>query len=306
MRQKLYRCMKLISFILLFIVLFVQVNQVLKRKALNGAWNMTIKTNGFYNEVENSIEVMGFGSSHMYCTVNPLILWQKANIPSYILTSQQQPACATYYYLKEALQTQKPSIVIIELYMFSMDPPPYEEGIYHDAIDYLKFSRNKINFIKEFVPNSDQKNYFFPFLKYHSRWENLEQSDFDRTYLLQTDWLKGYVLLEDSQPQSFDHDISMIDRRLPIPEENLYYLEKITELSREYGFDLVYMVSPYGVTAEQQAVYNSIMDYANLNNIYFLDYNKLFNTIGLNSSTDFYDGGHTNILGSEKINELSC
>lgn len=301
MKQSLKIFLRCIAFLLITIIIFAGVNQALNRKAISGAWNMTIKTNGFYNEPKNHFEVMGFGSSHMYCTFNPISLWEKSGIPSYILTSQQQPPCTTYYYIKEALKTQTPKVVVVETYMFTLPPMEYNEGVYHDAIDYLKFSKNKIDFINEMVPKTERKNYLIPFLKYHSRWENLTAQDFNLDYLSQTDQYKGYVYLTKSTPQKFDLSVRNIQTKSPIHEQNLYYLNKIVELSKQYHFKLLFIASPYNVTKEEQKVFNSIKEFAKANHIDYIDFNLLLEQINLNMETDFYDSGHTNILGSNKV-----
>jgi len=271
------------------------------RKSVSGAWDMTTKTNGFYNETENRFHVMGFGSSHMYCTVNPVALWEKAGIPSYLLTSQQQPPCVTYYYIKEALKTQSPKVVLLETYMFTLPPPAtYDEGVYHDATDFLKQSKNRRDLINELVPKEDRINFHLPFLKYHTRWEELGETDFDPTYLDKRDWLKGYIFLKDAQPISVDSSIANSEVRIPIPEENLEYLNKIVELSKEYNFKLLFIAAPYNVSKEEHGVFNSISDFSAQNGIDFIDFNKLFNELHFDTQTDFYDNGHTNAYGSEK------
>lgn len=301
MRDKIKVLIRVICFMILLIFLFTKVNSVLMRKSISGAWDMTIKTNGFYNEKEDSIEVMGFGSSHMYCTVNPLVMWDEIGVPSYLLTSQQQPPCVTYYYIKEALKTQSPKVVILETYMFTLEPSQYNEGVYHDAIDFLKPSKNRRELISELVPEGERKNYYIPFLKYHTRWEELTKSDFDNSYLEKKDWLKGHVFLKDSQEIFIDEKVVNSNVRLPIPEENLMYLNKIVELSKEEGFELVFIASPYAVNEAEQGVFNSIGDYAAENGIDFLDFNRLSGEVGLNIEEDFYDIGHTNVKGSEKV-----
>lgn len=301
MREKIKVLIRVVCFIILLVFMFSKVNQVLMRKSISGAWNMTIKTNGFYNEAEDRFDVMGFGSSHMYCTVNPLALWEAEGIPSYLLTSQQQPPCVTYYYIKEALKTQTPKVVLLETYMFTFPSGNYDEGVFHDAIDFLKPSKNRIDLIKELVPKEERKNYYFPFLKYHTRWEELTDKDFDNSYLEKKDWLKGYVFLKEGKPQSIDSTIAKSEIRNPIPEENLKYLNKIVQLSKEKNFKLVFISAPYSVTEEEQGVLNSIGDFAGENGIDFIDFNKLFDDIQLDDETDFFDGGHTNAYGADKV-----
>ncbi|WP_404987702.1 hypothetical protein [Clostridium culturomicium] len=301
MKNKIKVFIRVICFIILLSFMLFKVNEVLMRKSITGEWNMTIKTNGFYNEAENRFDVMGFGSSHMYCTVNPLTIWENTGIPSYLLTSQQQPPCTTYYYIKEALKTQAPKVVLVEAYMFTLQPASYDEGVFHDAVDFLRPSKNKRDLINEMIPENERINYHIPLLKYHTRWEELEEQDFDNSYRKMKDWLKGYVFLKDSKEISVDEEVFNEDIRLPIPEENLKYLDKIIELSEEENFKLVLIASPYNVSAKEHGVFNSISDYAEEKGIDFINFNSLFNELNLNTNTDFYDSGHTNVYGAEKV-----
>lgn len=303
MKDKIKIFIRAICFILLLSFILFNVNQVLKRKSISGAWNMTIKTNGFYNEEVNKFDVIGFGSSHMYCTVNPLTIWKNTGIPTYLLTSQQQPTSATYYYIKEALKTQSPKVVLVETYMFTLPPIKNDEGVFHDAVDFLKPSKNKIDLINAMVPKSERISYYIPFLKYHTRWEELQEQDFNNNYLEKKDWLKGYVFLKNAEVINIDSSVNNYNKRLPIPEENLKYLNKIVELSKEENFKLVLIASPYGVSLEQQGVLNSIQDFSEENGIDFINFNNLFDELNLDSKTDFYDLGHTNVYGAEKVSK---
>ena len=61
----------IIGFILIFLLLLSEASSLLMHKQIEGRWNMTAKVAGFYNEEPNSFDVLFFGSSHMYCSVDP-------------------------------------------------------------------------------------------------------------------------------------------------------------------------------------------------------------------------------------------
>ena len=52
------RAIASICFILVFLVAFTEVSGILERKSLSGAWNMSVKVNGFYNEPQNTFDIL--------------------------------------------------------------------------------------------------------------------------------------------------------------------------------------------------------------------------------------------------------
>ena len=68
----------------------------------------------FYATKKDSIDVMIYGSSHAACTVDNNLLWEKAGISSFTLSSGSQPLESTYYYMKESFKYQKPKVAFVE------------------------------------------------------------------------------------------------------------------------------------------------------------------------------------------------
>lgn len=60
----------------------------------------------FYNQKENTIDVLCIGNSATYVNINPAIMWENG-IASFNLCESSQMPWNTYYYLEEALKTQK-------------------------------------------------------------------------------------------------------------------------------------------------------------------------------------------------------
>ena len=80
-----------LCFLMLFYAAFTGTSNLLMHKQVEGRWNMTAKVAGFYNEKPNSFDVMFFGSSHMYCSVDPAVIKEETGLSSYVFATQQQP-----------------------------------------------------------------------------------------------------------------------------------------------------------------------------------------------------------------------
>lgn len=298
MKIKLKKFFKGVCFFLLLSIIFIRASEILERKAINGPWNSTIKIGGFQNEPKNSLDVIAVGSSHMYCTLVPNYLYENYGIKSYVLSSQQQPIGASYHFILEALRTQKPKTVIVETLMVNNDNNYTTASIAHDAIDYLPLSLNKIRLINDIVPKENRPEYYFNIIKYHTRWSELTASDFSTKYRNQTDELKGYVKLEESIPITLK-EFSYVNEK-NISAENIEYLNKIVELSKEHNFKLIFLASPFQLTEENSQLNAAIASYANEKNVTFIDMNKKYDELDLNAKIDFYDTGHLNYSGAQK------
>ena len=71
------------------------------------------------------------------------------------------------------------------------------------------------------------------------------------------------------------------------------------ELSKEYNFQLVLWYAPYIIDEENLARLNGIKNFAEKNSIVFI--NTLNMMDELDMEQDFYDTGHVNCRGSEKV-----
>ena len=287
------RLVRFVGFLLVFCLMFSVANSIVKRKSLKSAWNTTTKISGLRLEPKNSMDVMYFGSSHMYCSINPLVLFHETGITSYTYAVQNQPLWSSYYYMKEDAYP-------IALYN---DKEYSDESVTYPTTDELPFSKNKVDLIRASVPKEERKNHYIEFLKYHGRWKELTEDDFNLHYKDKTDYLKGYVMLPDVNPQHFDMSVNEITKTQDLSKKNREYLDKVVALSKEKNFKLVLMITPYQMEANQKEVFNALQKYADEHGIDVLDYQKELPSLSLDLSEDFYDKGHVNYRGAQKLTE---
>ena len=68
------------------------------------------------------MDVLVLGSSHAFENINTGTLWDEYGMASYVLGGSRQPSLEyIYYYLKEALKTQRPELIVLEGYMLLYD-----------------------------------------------------------------------------------------------------------------------------------------------------------------------------------------
>ncbi len=301
LRKKVFSILRRVLFLALVAVLLLYTTAVFERKSLTGAWNYTLKINGFYHEEPNSFDLLAFGSSHMYCSMDPLYIYEQTGLRSYVLATQEQPVEATYYYIKEALEHQSPSLVILEAYMYLLDVYPTSEAAAHNAVDSLPLSLNKLRMIRDLNTADSKENYYFNFMKYHTRWNELTSADFDLSYRKKTDPMKGFALLSGTTPIEIGPtDYSRVEA-LPLAPAYMEYLEKTVKLIQDSGSEVLLYFAPYIYKNPQQQMRSKALhQYAQEAGLHIVDMNLSYTELGFDSKVDFYDKEHLNMLGAEK------
>lgn len=269
---------------------------------------------GFYAESENSLDVLYLGSSYMRNGISPLEIWHNYGITGYVRASSQQAPIVSYYLLKEALETQSPKVVVYEASFLintqTSETNDYDarEGKLREAIDFMKLSRTKIELAREIAENSNLSytSLLLPGYRYHERWTDLREIDFQTLDAVPYAYKGQYPALTIS---SYDiREDYMVDGSCDEPADldttTAYYVEKMQELCREHNAELILLHMPNTIWDDNR--YRIIAEYAQSHELVFLDYctNRLRAEIGFDSKTDSWDGGaHLNIIGARKVSK---
>lgn len=257
---------------------------------------------GLYRQPEESVDVLFLGSSHVHCNVDTQLLWEKYGIAAYLCTSAEQPLWNSYHYLVEALKTQKPKLIVLDMYCPSRYYEDYQEKWIDENLGGMRLSRNKYEAVKA-SSLTDRGSLFLGFMEYHSRYTELTEEDFQNfpwNHSGQALW-KGYTPL-DHHTELTEPDLSYVTGEKELTEKSEYYLKKIISLTEEEGIVLALVSAPYLPEEEDQRVYHYIERMAEENNILFLNYNttQMYREAGIDFSLDFADHTHLNEGGSEK------
>jgi hypothetical protein len=287
-------------FLIIFIILFVICSNIFVLKGNGFGSDVT----SFYNLEKNSLDIIFFGSSHSYSTFNPELIEKESGLKSYNFATQQQPIQITYYYMVEALKTQKPKYFVLESHMLTLDYDYAEEGTIRDALDKMKPSLNKFNAINAAVKNKeDRASYYINIIKYHSRYKELTTADIKEGLLQNGIDNNGYISLESKPEVMIDNKkILKQNSKKEIYYKNIEYLNKIIELAKENDIELILVKTPCQMTDETQAKVNWLVEYTKENNIDFIDYNKKIKELDIKTG-DFYDTGHLSGSGSTKVSK---
>ena len=292
------KIIKIVCFIIIFAMLFLKFEKVFNFKYGDGIYSLKC----FYEEPENSIDVLCFGSSHIFENVNTGVLWSEYGIADFNLCGSIQPVWNTYYYMKEALKTQRPKVMVVDVYGTIQT----EDYIDHSRIiknNYgLKFSKDKIESILVSSPREHWIDYLMEHSNYHNRYSEISRSDFaDHLGMTNYKNWKGFGLNTDlkifSEPKGF-----YTEETADLTDKVMKYFMKIIELSKENNIPLLLIKTPYcGITLDNQKKYNKVAEIARENRIPFINFNQYYKEIGIDFETDFADANHMNHSGNVKF-----
>lgn len=288
-----------VSFVLLLLVSFYLISTVLSIKSSHGI----DQKEGMYWQPRNSIDAVMMGTSHIHCDVNTGLLWEKYGIASYDYSGAEQPLWMTYYYLKELYKYQDPEVILLDLYAPARFKEDYQYTWISENIYGMHFSLNKLEMLSVSVEKSKIFDYFPSFLVYHSRYDDLEEEDFEN-FFWNSDHMenfKGYTPYLQQRPQMRPQVTET--RSGGLTGKSLKYLMKIINYAKKRDTKLILMVTPYIVTNEDMLTYNRIAEIAAENNLTFINFNDYCDEIGLDFQKDFNDESHLNYRGSCKFSE---
>ena len=291
---------KWIKFIILLIttgIILFLCERVLLLKSEDGIEQIE----SFYLQKENTVDVIFMGNSHTYCNINTGVLWDEYGIAGFNLGGAEQPYWNTYYYMKEALKTQKPQLIMLEISAVGINPTDYQPDNWLICNTYgMKWNANKIAALKASVFEDYFERMVIPMNSIHSRYDELTREDF--TDPNRTIANKGFDPREGVR--AFDRpDVSGVTETTAISAKSEKYLLKIIELTKAEGIPLVIFTAPYVVKEDSQKVYNYVFEIAKANQIPVVDFNQQYDEISLDFAVDMADDLHLNRAGNAKFSK---
>ena len=226
----------------------------------------------FHNLPEDSMDVIMLGSSHAQYSFCPSFFYEDTGLYSYVLGSAFQPLKISYLMLKEALKTQSPEMLILEVYTATLGDVPINENRY--VLAEYQLSGDERKEAIGYLSDDKKATYYNEFINNHNNWRNLTIDDLkeDKTSIEAT---MGYhqnsvYLPVDNYWYSFIYDE---DVDLELKQEDLDALNNIYDLCEENNIDiLLYMVPMDNVTQEIQSYRHKVWDWAKEKDIKYVDF----------------------------------
>lgn len=298
-RMRIKRCLKIIVFCSIFLILLNRIYTILSWKDTAGDYYSSVDS--FYELEKDVADVLFFGSSHCYCSVDPSVFWDKQGIASFNLAISGQDFAGTYYTLKEALKTQSPRVICMDLYYANATGYAVEGNLYRNTLPF-KISKNSYEMVDELVEDETRKNEFwFRWPIFHTRYKEIKVEDFRTDLPVYLGYFATFVTQQVGDIATYSGE-----EVNAMPEEREEWLRKIVELAKENDVEVCFFIAPYVATENELKTYRYVKNWAEEQNIPLLDMMELSDELGMNSYTDFSDPGHTNHYGAQKVSRYLC
>ena len=285
---------------ILFIVLTI-VTVFFVMRIVNGKESHT-KLDAFFREAEN-IDILFIGSSQVENGINTVQLYEEHGFAGYNLGCQGSALPESYWILKNALDYCTPKLVVIDTFLLERDDVETDslEGL-HKAIDAFPFSKTKWDAIREQVPDaSSRMEFVVPFLKYHSRWKELDRKDWD-VLIGKTDAEECFmgsrpVYQINTRAEAFP--LIDTDRKIEESTVGMEYLGKMIDLCKASDIQVLLIHLPYAAEEKYQLAANAVAPLAEAWGVPFL--NMMYVPQLINQEEDLASQTHLSSRGAYKV-----
>ena len=303
-RRKVLILLQIIAFTGIFLLLLVGISYMVRT---NG--DVKDRFSGFYAERDDTLDIVMIGSSPVPSYYAAPKLWGDMGIAMYPLASNVQRPAAMKYLVREAEKSQSPGLYIFEMRMYTMadeglrDNMAYTRGV----TDNMRYSALRGEAIRALVPEEDAEgrlSFYLDIMKYHTNWKMLLlPSEWANAAYHKKNLLKGFEFKDEVGPQPMP-ECGGAEGVAAIPAEQERCLRDLLSYLQEEGKQALFIVSPYGESAEEQRMYNYMEEIVTGTGYSFLNLNNCYEELGIVFEEDFADyGSHTNAVGAEKCTD---
>jgi hypothetical protein len=293
------RALPLVLCVFATIIVLFFLNKLLPPKYMSDIYEGAMVAE-YYNSARNH-ELIVIGDCEVYENISPITLWEDYGITSYIRGSPQQLIWQSYYLLEDTLRYEKPQAVIYSVLAMKYGAPQ-SEAYNRLTLDGMRLSTAKIGAVNASMTEGESLiSYLFPLFRFHDRWKGLALDDFRYLFEKRGVSFNGFLMRCDTKPMG----------TLPTPpklgnyalSENTWkYLDKMTQLCKENGVELILLKAPVPYPHWYPEWDAQVADYANNHGLLYINALDELDNIGIDFSTDTYDGGlHLNLAGAEKL-----
>jgi len=295
MRQKRKESVFVAAFLLTALLLW-QLTAAILRPA-HTSYGSTWKA--YRCEPRNSIDVLFLGSSYAYCDWNPGIMYAESGLTGYVMGGSEQTPGITYYYLREALRTQTPSVVIME--GSSLLFQRYQNYTQVN-VGYMPWGMNRLGAILNASERELWTGLFLDLWFYHDRWRELTLSDIKQALTPPAaDNDKGHTAVDHVFTDVGDGPIHReMDLTQPDYEANLRDFGKIAQVCRKAGIPFYVTINPTYSRYDPDVYARLEADiHAQAPEVRFYNWSEDFAGKGLSLTEHLYDGWHLNQEGAK-------
>lgn len=285
-------------------------------------------TSEFYREKE-PLDLIVFGSSTVYNAIVPSMIKEDMGINSYLRANASQTLWQSYYLLEDALISEKPEVVMLDVSFMKNGEEFIEEPSNRKALEGMRLSPYKIKAIKASQYSEEHwETYLFPVFRYHSRWKELTGDDLKYMFYVPTVTDHGYIketgVAKDQHIYEIDPEMENslklklegagdnIKESGVFPDKSIQYLDLFVNACAKNNIKLILFKTPTYVNTWYDTYDKWMENYVNQYNaencdtaddkqLCYVNFDGYKEDCGLNVETDYIDDGeHLNYDGAVK------
>ena len=303
MKKRVAGLLRPMLFIAIVVCILLNTQRIMSNKS-------QLRLTSAYYKTDERTDIVILGASAITYGLYPMGLWDEYGFTSYNLGSGQQSLAMSYYMLKDALDRNRPELVILDCSRAYRNETASDVYYMHYMADNMPlFSKNRINMIHDLCADYDSEErlaLYIPLVKYHKRWKELEITDFEENEKAMAYGAKVSFRAEYNGP----YDGFEINTENAVGEYSEEYLRRIIDLCRQNDTEILLITMPllcrYKVISQRvyeqrvNAAYalEAIAEEEDVNYLNFIDRPEL---AGLDPLTDTQDGVHINYSGATKM-----
>lgn len=285
--------------LVVFYIAFVLISMLLQPKYMTDLEEGSFISQ-YYREAGGH-DVIFLGDCEVYANFSPMELYRDNGITSYIRGTPQQLVWMSYYVAEETFRYETPRVMVFNVNAMRYSEP-VSEAYNRLTIDQMRWSGSKVGIILASMTEEEQfLSYVFPILRYHSRFDQLTEEDFEWLFHVRDNTFSGFQLHTEVVPAG----ALPVERVLPdyqFGDICYEYLDKLRLLCEENGTELILVKAPSLYPYWYEEYEEQIREYAGEYGLSYYNFAEQSEEIGLDFSEDTYDGGyHLNLSGAVKL-----
>lgn len=260
-------------FVLLLCAVLSGVSVLVERKASRNQF-------GPFLDQPEQYDVLYFGDSSFVNCLFPMEIWEDYGIPGYNLSCYGNTMAVNYWVMMNALDYADPQVIVLAVNDVRKDlKVTGSSSDVHTAFDFFPLTRTKIRAIRDLMDDplavDDEGNryvdmkweYLFTLGKYHSRWSDLQRSDFTGMPGVQ----KGAAMMIGVAPME---DYNLIDRDRYAEEQGAgyMYLRRMIQECQARGKEILLVHLPYPASENAQMGANTVNSIAEEYGVDYIDF----------------------------------
>ena len=294
------KIIKGIAFLLVFATCFFTVQAIFSGDGDDRDYR---RIKSFFEQRENSVDAVFLGSSATYTFWQAPVAWNEYGITVFPLSNVKQPLLTAKFMIDDARKKQPDALYIVNIASVTEE---YNFRI-HRALDGYPNTINKFKMIDYLCDLggfslSERMEYYFPIIRFHSRWGELVPSDFNTP----DDKHKGAVSnsLFMKGIEDVTGGIKEFDYYEPISEQLEQGIIDLMDYCEEEQVKVLFVATPQEFTEKtRMGQLNTVTKMLRERNFEVFNMMEYSEDIGLDTTKDYFNTTHTNIHGAIKVTD---